>query len=113
MSKRNIIKLTESDLKNIIKEAVNDVLDQDRQYYEYIQEEKKKHQALADFLKRNGIKSAHLSEYQSGLPVVALSTREFYDSDAHNLADKFVKGYRAYISYSDYPATTYLRINSI
>ena len=113
MSKRNIIKLTESDLKNIIKEAVEDVLDQDRRWYEYVQEEKRKHQALADFLNRKGIESAHLSEYQSGLPVVAMNTDEYFETSAGVLADDFLRGQRAYISSNTYPATTYLRINSI
>ena len=110
---KNVIRLTESDLKNMIKEAVEDVLDQDRRWYEYVQEEKRKHQALADFLKRNGIKSAELSQYQSGLPVVAMDTDEYHETNAGVLADNFLRGQKAYISSNTYPATTYLRINSL
>ena len=113
MNNKNTIRLTESDLKNMIKEAVEDVLDQDRRWYEYVQEEKRKHQALADFLKRNGIQSAELSQYQSGLPVVAMDTDEYYETNAGVLADNFLRGQKAYISSNTYPATTYLRINSI
>jgi hypothetical protein len=108
---KNTIKLTESDLKKIIKEAVEDVLDQDRRWYEYKQEESRKHQALVDYLNRNGIQSAHLYEYQSGLPVVALDTDEYHNSNAHELASSFVRSRNAYISSNTYPATTYLRIN--
>lgn len=113
MDKKNVIRLTESDLKNMIKEAVEDVLDQDRRWHEYVQEEKRKHQALADFLKRNGIQSAELSQYQSGLPVVAMDTDEYHETNAGVLADNFLRGQKAYISSNTYPATTYLRINSL
>lgn len=110
-------KLTESQLKRVISESVKKVLkedsESDRRYYEWIKDEKIKHQALAEYLNKKGIKSAHLSEYQSGLPVVALNTREFYDTDAHSIADEFIKSKKAYITYNDYPATTYLRINEI
>ena len=108
---KKILRLTESDIHNMIKEAVEDVLDNDRRYYEWIQGQQKKHQALADFLNRNGVKSAHLSAYQSGYPVVALDTDEYHETDAWAIADKFVKGKRAYISVNSFPATTYFVIN--
>lgn len=85
--------------------------DMDRRYHEYIREEKKKHQELADHLQKKGVRSAKLSEYQSGLPVVALDTDEYHHSDAINIASEFARNRRAYISSSSYPATTYLRIN--
>ena len=113
MNNKKVIRLTESNLKALIKEAVEDVLDQDRRWYEYKQEESKKHQALVDYLNRNGIQSAHLSEYQSGLPVVALDTDEYHNSNAHELANNFVRSRNAYISSNTYPATTYLRINEL
>jgi hypothetical protein len=107
---KKTIRLTESDLKNIIKEAVEDVLDQDRRWYEYVQEEKEKCQVLVDFLQRKGIKSAQVSSYQSGYPVVALDTDEFHKYNVGIMADDFLRGRGAYAIPNIYPATTYLRI---
>ena len=110
MVEKNIIRLTESDLKNIIKEAVEDVMDQDRRWYEYVQEEKNKCQALVDFLQRKGVKSAQVSSYQSGYPVVALDTDEFREYNVGIIADDFLRSRGAYVIPNIYPATTYLRI---
>lgn len=116
---KNTIRLTESELKKIITESVKKFLkegnpqaDLDRRWYEYVQEEKRKHQELVNFLKRYGINSAELSETQGGLPVVAMDTDEYNNSNARIIADNFVKGKREYISSNSYPATTYLRIDT-
>lgn len=118
---KKIVRMTESDLHNMVMESVKNILKEDdmysqsmeneRRFYEMIQEEKKECQALVDFLKRNGIRSVHVSETQSGLPVVAMDTDEYYESKANILANQFLRGQNAYVSSQTYPATTYLRIN--
>ena len=117
---KKIVRMTESDLHDMVMESVKKILkedeysqqmENDRRYAEWIQEEKSECQALVDFLQRNGIQSVHVSQYPSGLPVVAMDTDEYYKSNANVLADKFLHGRNAYVSSQTYPATTYLRIN--
>lgn len=113
MSNKQIIHLTESNLKALIKEAVDDILDQDRLWYEYVQEEKQKCQALVDFLQKNGVKSAHITSQQTGYPLVALDTDEFREYKVGVMASNFFRSRNMYVLPDIYPATTYLRINEV
>ena len=93
-NKKNVVRLTESQLKHIIENSVKNILkesnfSQDEEYYKWIREEKEMCKRLSDFLAKNGIKTVHVTEYQSGLPVVAMSTNEYYNSDVDTIANRF------------------------
>lgn len=110
---KNIIKLTESKLKKLIKEAVQTTLDQEREWHEYIQQEKKVLEELLNTLTRNGIQTAQMSEYRSGLPVIAISTDEWHNSNAYEIARKFAEARGMYVKDDFYPATTYIKLEKI
>lgn len=108
--------ITENELHEMIMSSIKkqlneNSLDLDRQWYEYVQEEKKKYQSLLNFLEKRGCKTAQLSEFRSGQPCIAINTDEYYELHVGMMTNDFVKGKREYISTHDYPATTYLVIN--
>jgi hypothetical protein len=64
-------------------------------------------------LTRNGIQTAQMSEYRSGLPVIAINTDEWHNSNAHEIARKFAEARGMWVKDDFYPATTYIKLEKI
>lgn len=96
-------------IKMVLKEDTNN----DIQWQEYVNEQKSVLEQLIKVFQRNGIESAQLTTYRSGLPVIAMDTDEYYRSKASEIAYKFAEQRRMYVTEQDYPATTYIYLNKI
>ena len=110
---KNIIKLTESELRKMITEAVASSMDQEMEYRKFCQEQKTVLEQLVRILNRSGIETATVDEYRSGLPCIAISTDEYNRSNAYEIARKFAESRRMYVTDQSYPATTYLRLDKL
>ena len=77
----------------------------------YLDDETEELEFLLKHLQRRGIRTAHMTETQGGLPRIAIDTDEYYDNSAYEIANSFVDGKRMYVSTDTYPATTYIRLN--
>lgn len=99
------ITLTESKLKNIISETIKKVLSEDYNPYAAWQELTSKQEeslkVLLNKLKNMGVKSAHMHDFPSGAPCIAIDSNE-YRKIAKFIPDNF----RAQIN----PATTYIAL---
>ena len=91
MNRKNTVRLTESDIHNMVKEAVDKALEYSRIQKEWYMEEKAKYENLVNFLHKLGIKSASLSSEQSGMPLIVLDAREYYDLNVDRLANNFLE----------------------
>lgn len=111
------IKLTESKLKQIVSESVKKILSEDfnnvESWKEYINTQRKPLEDLLKILKRNGIESANISEYRSGVPRIGISTDEYYDKNVYKIADQFASSRNMYVSDDSYPATTYITLRQL
>lgn len=119
----NRIKLTETELKKIIAEAVKKVLnekgkvsentDNDIAWQEFVNEQKNVLEQLMKIFQRSGIKSAELTTYRTGLPVIAIDSDEYNNSKASEIARKFAESKGMYVSDQWYPATTYIKLEKL
>lgn len=112
MKKR--IKLTESDLKNIIKESVETILNENnpeqliKQIKQHAQEELKLYQELETFLKRNGVQYINLKDNGYNMKL-SLPTTE-YNKEVKSLLNRFASSKQMFIKNDVYPATTYISL---
>ena len=95
---KKILRLTESDIHNMIKEAVDTALEYSRSQKEWYMEEKAKYENLVNFLHKLGAKSADLSTEQSGMPLIVLDAREYYDLNVQRLANNFLESKGMYVA---------------
>lgn len=111
------IKLTESKLKQIVTESVKKILSEDfnndEPWKEYVDTQRKHLEDLLKILKRNGIESAHVSEYRTGVPRISMNTDEYNEKKAYEIADRFASLRNMYVSEDSYPATTHIRLNQL
>ena len=131
------VKLTETELKKIIAESVKKVLseigdtprgqyalgavkgkvsentDNDIAWQEFVNEQKNVLEQLMKIFQRSGINSAELTTYRTGLPVIAINTDEWNNSNAHEIARKFAESKGMYVSDQWYPATTYIKLEKL
>ena len=108
---KNIIKITESQLKNVIMEAVQTAMEQQQEWTAFLQEERKELETLLSILQRSGIQSAEMGEYRSGAPCILIDTDEYNKSNAYQLASKFAESRGKYVRDDSYPATTYISLS--
>lgn len=111
--------LTENDLKNIIQESVKEILKESTlsslvkyssDYKQWIASEKNLLEELAELLRKNGVESAHVGAYPSGMPCLKLDTDEFHEKRVYDMAERFAKTRGRYATDDSYPATTYIRL---
>lgn len=108
---KNIIKITESQLKNAIMEAVQTAMNQQEEWGAFLQEERKELEPLLSILQRNGIQSAEMGAYRSGVPCILIDTDEYNKSNAYQIAYKFAESKGKYVREESYPATTYISLS--
>lgn len=120
-SKQKNMKITESKLRNLIKESVKKALkesdiydkqlDLERQQQAWFQEEKELCEKLVDFLQKKGVSTANVGQLPSGLPVVQVDTDEYFEKKVNTFAMQFAESRHMYASSQTYPATTHIRLN--
>jgi hypothetical protein len=120
-SKQKNMKITESKLRNLIKESVKKALkesdiydkqlDLERQQQAWFQEEKELCEKLVDFLQKKGVSTANVGQLPSGLPVVRVDTDEYFEKKVNTFAMQFAESRHMYASSQTYPATTHIRLN--
>lgn len=120
-SKQKNMKITESKLRNLIKESVKKALkesdiydkqlDLERQQQAWFQEEKELCEKLVDFLQKKGVSTANVGQLPSGLPVVQVDTDEYFEKKVSTFAMQFAESRHMYASSQTYPATTHIRLN--
>lgn len=101
------ITLTERELHNMIKEAVHDVLSQQKQIKDWNRQDAQLYSEFELFLQRNGIKSAHIKQ-NNGSYAISISTDEFKKYAVSKIADRFAQNKNMYTDAQMYPAVTYL-----
>lgn len=112
--------LTENELKNIIQESVKEILKEstlsslvkyNSEYKQWIASEKNLLEELAELLRKNGVESAHVGAYPSGIPCLKVDTDEYHEKRVYDIAERFAKTKGRYATDDSYPATTYIRLN--
>ena len=104
---KQVIRLTESDLHNMIKESVKQVLKENVDFYTNVSE---LCQELANFLQTNGVESATFKRSRGGSPMVSVSTNEKQAKPVAKLCAKFCSGKNIDFYEDFYPATTYFHL---
>lgn len=111
------IKLTENDINKMVINSVKKILKEnnnyEREYIEWINSEKNLLEELSEFLKKNGVESAHVGAYPSGLPCLKVNTDEYHEKRVYDMAEKFAKTKGRYATDDSYPATTYIKLNKM
>jgi hypothetical protein len=101
--KKQIIRLTEQDLHNIIKESVNQILKEEVIY------DLKPYEDLKKYLENHGVPGIEIWDYNNnGMICLRLSTRIYDEYDVMTIANKFAKARGMYATDRWYPATTYI-----
>ena len=106
------IRLTESDLKNIIKESVNNILKENNAEYlkQCALEELNLYQELENFLKRNGIQNVSLRKNGNSIKL-SLPTVD-YNKEVKSLLNKFASSKQLFVNDNIYPATTLITLTT-
>ena len=112
------IRVTESDLKNIIKESVKRILKEDmdkelmlqKQMKNFYDEELNLYQELENFLKRNGIQNVSLRKNGNSIKL-SLPTVD-YNKEVESLLNKFASSKQLFVNDNIYPATTYITLTT-
>lgn len=124
MSKKTI-RLTEAELHNFIKEIITEIVNceenerfdleakRQAEMKEWMQQEKKLYNDLANYLQQCGVESARVDAFRSGMPNVSVSTNEYHTKKVWSLAEKFAQPRKMYANNHDYPATTYITLNKL
>lgn len=105
------IKLTESKLKQIVKEAVYNIMESNQEeMIKYAQEDKQMHMELQNHLNKMGVESAKIGQFPSGSYYVGVYTPEYNKKQVHKIVDGYAK--RLGMIYDDYqyPATTQISL---
>ena len=106
------IRLTESDLKNIIKESVNNILKENNAEYlkQCAQEELNLYQELENFLKGSGIQNVSLRQNGNSIKL-SLPTVD-YNKEVKRLLNKFASSKQLFVNDNIYPATTLITLTT-
>jgi predicted KAP-like P-loop ATPase len=107
MKKKQLIRLTESDLHRIIENSVDKYLQQQEHIKKWKEEEYELYNEFVKYLQYNGIK-ARLHEFNSGAYAVAIPSN--IEVNIYNIGNKFAKNKNKSIRVQDYPAVTYVHL---
>lgn len=108
--KKQLIRLTESDLHRIVEDAVEKAALMQQQMCDYAKEQHKMYAELRDFLNNKGI-NAEIVGNSNGTYFVRFSTvgRDYeYEHSVISLAKSFAKSIGMTLRYNSFPANTKL-----
>ena len=101
------IKLTESKLKQIVKEAVYNIMESNQEEMrKYAQEDKQIHMELQKYLQKMGVESAEISQFPSGAYYVDVYTPEYNNKQVYKIVGNYAKRLGMIYDDDQYPATT-------
>lgn len=101
------IKLTESKLKQIVKEAVYNIMESNQEeMIKYAQEDKQMHMELQNYLQKMGVESAKIGQFPSGAYCVNVYTPEYNNKQVYKIVDSYAKRFGMMYDDDQYPATT-------
>lgn len=101
------IKLTESKLKQIVKEAVYNIMESNQEEMrKYAQEDKQMHMELQNYLQKMGIESAKINQFPSGAYYVGVYTPEYNNKQVYKIAGNYAERLGMIYNDEQYPATT-------
>jgi poly-D-alanine transfer protein DltD len=105
------IKLTESKLKQIVKEAVYNIMESNQEEMrKYAQEDNQIHMGLQNYLQKMGVESAKLSQFPSGAYYVGVYTPEYNDKQVYKIVDNYANRLGMIYNDDQYPATTQISL---
>ena len=105
------IKLTESKLKQIVKEAVYNIMESNQEEMrKYAQEDKQIHMELQNYLQKMGVESAKISQFPSGAYYVGVYTPEYNDKQVYKIVDNYAKRLGMIYNDDQYPARTQISL---
>lgn len=105
------IKLTESKLKQIVKEAVYNIMESNQEEMRrYAQEDRQMHMELQNYLQKMGVESANLSRFPSGAYYVSVSTPEYLAKNVERIARNYAERLGVEYRENQYPATTQISL---
>jgi poly-D-alanine transfer protein DltD len=105
------IKLTESKLKQIVKEAVYNIMESNQEEMrKYAQEDNQIHMGLQNYLQKMGVESAKLSQFPSGAYYVGVYTPEYNDKQVYKIVGNYAERLGMIYNDEQYPATTQISL---
>lgn len=105
------IKLTESKLKEIVKEAVYNIMESNQEEMRrYAQEDKQMHMELQNYLQKMGVESAEIRNFPSGAYYVGVYTPEYNTKQVYKIVDEYAKRLGMIYTDDQYPATTQISL---
>jgi hypothetical protein len=101
------IKLTESKLKQIVKEAVYNIVESNQEeMMKYAQEDKQMHMELQNYLQKMGVESAKIGQFPSGAYYVGVYTPEYNNKQVYKIVGNYAERLGMIYNDEQYPATT-------
>lgn len=105
------IKLTESKLKQIVKEVVYNIMESNQEEMrKYAQEDKQMHMELQNYLQKMGVESAKIAQYPSGAYYVGVYTPEYNKKQVYKIVDAYANRLGMIYNDDQYPATTQISL---
>lgn len=105
------IKLTESKLKQMVKEAVYNIMESNQEEMrKYAQEDKQMHMELQNYLQKMGVESAEIRKFPSGAYYVGVYTPEYNTKQVYKIVDGYAKRLGMIYTDDQYPATTQISL---
>jgi hypothetical protein len=101
--------LKESELRKLVREAINNELVVFNSKVAYSREQRQLYAEFSDFLRGNGVNNAGVRDYGNGSYCISIPTSE-YNHQVFDLANKYAEKRGMWVRTDDYPATTYLHL---
>lgn len=99
--------MTESKLKQIVKEAVYNIMESNQEeMIKYAQEDKQMHMELQNYLNKMGVESAKIGQFPSGAYYVGVYTPEYNNKQVYKIVEGYAKRLGMIYDDDQYPATT-------
>lgn len=105
------IKLTESKLKQIVKEAVYNIMESNQEEMrKYAQEDNRIHMELQNYLQKMGVESAKIGQFPSGAYCVNVYTPEYNNKQVYKIVSKYAERLGMVYHDDQYTATTQISL---
>lgn len=117
---KKTIKLTESDLKSIIKESVKRILKEDmdkelmlqKKLKDFYDEDEKLYKELETFLIRNGVKNVYVKNNNNALSIYIPTDEYLSNRNIGKLLNSFASSKNMFVNPRVYPATTTITLTN-
>lgn len=101
------ITLNESEILDMVKEAVYNIMESNQEEMrKYAQEDKQMHMELQNYLQKMGVESAKINQFPSGAYYVGVYTPEYNNKQVYKLVGNYAERLGMIYDDEQYPATT-------